>query len=271
MSSSAVVAAQSAGPHATFDDLGLGRSTQFIVGRVLSFGDSSNIKKNGEFIHAACANQYRVSQRTGAIVKVVRFNVGRCTNMYKIKDHPFVICLIPTTTTILTAAPFIDFQKFMLRKFHHLQALANTNFELPDVVAQIRSFQVSALNNVTATTRVVPKLTHTCSSSRNLLYLNSTPATKFYFDTTIPAIEAFTERSVNFSWEVQQERFSHVMTSPASAITENVLVDPLPQKPEAEKAPEGDVQSGQATSSACDTGSSNTKEVDEANLQAWLR
>lgn len=61
------------------------------------------------------------------------------------------------------------------------------------------------------------------------------------------------------------------MTSPASAITENVLVDPLPQKPEAEKAPEGDVQSGQATSSACDTGSSNTKEVDEANLQAWLR
>lgn len=75
--------------------------------------------------------------------------------MYKIKDHPFVICLIPTTTTILTAAPFIDFQKFMLRKFHHLQALANTNFELPDVVAQIRSFQVSALNNVTATTRVV--------------------------------------------------------------------------------------------------------------------
>lgn len=83
------------------------------------------------FIPAACANQYRVSQRTGAIVKVVRFDVGRCTNMYKIKDHPFVICLIPTTTTILTAAPFIDFQKFMLRKFHHLQALANTNFELP--------------------------------------------------------------------------------------------------------------------------------------------
>ena len=50
MSSSAVVAAQSAGPHATFDDLRLGRSTQFIVGRILSFRDSSNIKKNGEFM-----------------------------------------------------------------------------------------------------------------------------------------------------------------------------------------------------------------------------
>ncbi|KAH0922485.1 hypothetical protein HID58_022503 [Brassica napus] len=119
---------------------------------------------------------------------------------------------------------------------------------MENVVAQIRSFQVSALNNVTATTRVVPKLTHTCSSSRNLLYLNSTPATKFYFDTTIPAIEAFTERS------------------------QYNLIRPFDlKKPEAEKAPEGDVQSGQATSSACDTGSSNTKEVDEANLQAWLR
>nr|VDD63629.1 unnamed protein product [Brassica oleracea] len=40
----------------------------------------------------------------------------------------------------------------MLRKFDHLQSLANTNLELP---GQIRAVQGSALNNVTAMTRVV--------------------------------------------------------------------------------------------------------------------
>ncbi|WZZ71752.1 hypothetical protein YC2023_083122 [Brassica napus] len=36
--------------HSTFDSLRLGRTTQFIVGRLLRFWDSRNIKKGGEFI-----------------------------------------------------------------------------------------------------------------------------------------------------------------------------------------------------------------------------
>ncbi|CDY62136.1 hypothetical protein Bca4012_076419 [Brassica carinata] len=50
MSSFAVFGAQSAGPHATFYDLRLCRSTQVVVGRLLCFWDSGNINKNGEFM-----------------------------------------------------------------------------------------------------------------------------------------------------------------------------------------------------------------------------
>ncbi|CAF2143133.1 unnamed protein product [Brassica rapa subsp. narinosa] len=88
------------------------------------------------FIPAAHANQYGASLRTGTIFKVDRFEVGQCTNIYKITDYPFVIRYIPTTTVdeVLTAAPVINLHKFMLRKFDHLQAFANTNLELPALV-----------------------------------------------------------------------------------------------------------------------------------------
>ena len=36
--------------HSTFDALRLGRSAQMIVGRLLRFWDSKNIKKQGEFM-----------------------------------------------------------------------------------------------------------------------------------------------------------------------------------------------------------------------------
>ena len=36
--------------HSAFDALRLGRSAQFIVGRLLRFWDSKNIKKHGEFM-----------------------------------------------------------------------------------------------------------------------------------------------------------------------------------------------------------------------------
>ena len=53
--------------------------------------------------------------------------------MYKITDHPFVIRFIPHTTIaeVIENAPVINVEKFMLRKFDPLQALANTNLELP--------------------------------------------------------------------------------------------------------------------------------------------
>lgn len=108
--------------------------------------------------------------------------------MYKITDHPFVIRFIPQTTIaeVIENAPVINVEKFMLRSFDPLQALANTNLELPgllkltfaiycimssyiceqnilinffyhiaDVVGQIQYVQGSDLHDATVTTRVV--------------------------------------------------------------------------------------------------------------------
>nr|VDD61552.1 unnamed protein product [Brassica oleracea] len=236
--------------HSTFDALRLGRSAQMIVGRLLRFWDSKNIKKQGEFmgitllfldeknsvihgfIPAGRAPFYRPSLRAGSVVRVSRFEVARCTNMYKITDHPFVIRFIPQTTIaeVIENAPVINVEKFMLRSFDPLQALANTNLELPDVVGQIQYVQGSDLHDATVTTRVVirfliePVVVYlslwddAASMFRGLigsgdrtqtvmvvttvnpklfggnLYLNSTPATKFYFDNTLEAISEFTAR-----------------------------------------------------------------------------
>ncbi|CDY15143.1 BnaC05g00220D [Brassica napus] len=213
--------------HSTFDALRLGRSAQMIVGRLLRFWDSKNIKKQGEFmgitllfldeknsvihgfIPAGRAPFYRPSLRAGSVVRVSRFEVARCTNMYKITDHPFVIRFIPQTTIaeVIENAPVINVEKFMLRSFDPLQALANTNLELPDVVGQIQRVVVylslwddaasmfrgligsgDRTQTVMVVTTVNPKL------FGGNLYLNSTPATKFYFDNTLEAISEFTAR-----------------------------------------------------------------------------
>ncbi|CAG7861982.1 unnamed protein product [Brassica rapa] len=84
------------------------------------------------WILAARPNEYHGALRSGAIVKGGGFEVGRCTNMYKITDSPFV---------------------FQIPKFLDVRSPIFCN-----------------------------------------LYLNSTPATKFYLDTNILAIEAFTNR-----------------------------------------------------------------------------
>lgn len=43
----------------------------------------------------------------------------------------------------------------MLQEFDHLQALANTNLELPDVLGQIQSVQGSDLKDAAVMTRVM--------------------------------------------------------------------------------------------------------------------
>ncbi|CAF1709381.1 unnamed protein product [Brassica napus] len=232
----------------SFDDLCLGRSAQFVVARLLRFWDSRNIKKQRKFmgitllfldeqnsvihgfITAARSGHYHPGLRSGSIVKVSRFEFARCTNLYKITDNPFVIRFLPQTT-IDEVAPIINLQKFMLRKFEHLQALDNTNLELPDVVGMIRSVQGSDLSDATVMTRVVVRFViepnvvvylslwdEAAATFRGLissgeraqsvmvvptvnpkifggnLYPNSTPATKFYFDMNLPAITQFTAR-----------------------------------------------------------------------------
>ncbi|XP_018462607.1 uncharacterized protein LOC108833698 isoform X1 [Raphanus sativus] len=183
------------------------------------------------FIPAARSGHYRPGLRSGSILKVAGFEMARCTKMYKITDNPFVIWFLPQTTIdeVLVNAPNISLQKFMLRKFEHLQALANTNLEFPDVVGMISSVQGSELSDASVMPRVVVRFIiepnvvvyltlwdEAAAAIRGLissgkrtqtvmvvttvnpkifagnLYLNSTQATKFYFDMNLPAITQFT-------------------------------------------------------------------------------
>ncbi|CAN7058016.1 unnamed protein product [Brassica rapa subsp. trilocularis] len=182
------------------------------------------------FIPANRASHYRPDLKSGSIVKVDRFEVARFAHTYKITEHQFVIRFTPSTRIceVLTDAPVINSEKFMVRRYDHLHVLSNTNLELPDVVGEIRSVQGSDLRNDAATTRVVVRLLiepdvtvylslwdEAASTFRGLLkagdktksvmlvttvnpklfggnmYLNSTPGTRFFFDTSLPEIATF--------------------------------------------------------------------------------
>ncbi|KAF3516912.1 hypothetical protein DY000_02060289 [Brassica cretica] len=58
------------------------------------------------------ANHYMPSLKAGSIVKVDRFEISRCSSMYKITDHPFLICFISLTIIdeVITGAPEINLQ-----------------------------------------------------------------------------------------------------------------------------------------------------------------
>ncbi|KAF3494971.1 hypothetical protein DY000_02051775 [Brassica cretica] len=55
------------------------------------------------------ANRYMPSLKAGSIVKVGRFEVSRCSSMYKITDHPFLIRFISLAIIdeVITGAPEI--------------------------------------------------------------------------------------------------------------------------------------------------------------------
>ncbi|CAG7901454.1 unnamed protein product [Brassica rapa] len=58
------------------------------------------------------ANHYMPSLKAGSIVKVDRFEVVRCSSMYKITDNPLLIRFISLTITdeFITGAPEINLQ-----------------------------------------------------------------------------------------------------------------------------------------------------------------
>ncbi|KAF2544255.1 hypothetical protein F2Q68_00032806 [Brassica cretica] len=64
------------------------------------------------FIPAGRANHYMPSLKVGSIVKVDRFEVARCSSMYKIIDHPFLIRFISPTIIyeVITGALEINLQ-----------------------------------------------------------------------------------------------------------------------------------------------------------------
>ncbi|KAF2531593.1 hypothetical protein F2Q70_00030661 [Brassica cretica] len=58
------------------------------------------------------ANHYMPSLKADSIVKVDRFEVARCSSMYKITDHSFLIRFISLTIIdeVITGAPEINLQ-----------------------------------------------------------------------------------------------------------------------------------------------------------------
>ncbi|KAF2593881.1 hypothetical protein F2Q70_00044556 [Brassica cretica] len=64
------------------------------------------------FTPAGRANHYMPSLKAGSIVKVDRFEVARCSSMYRIIDHSFLIRFISPTIIdeVITGAPEINLQ-----------------------------------------------------------------------------------------------------------------------------------------------------------------
>ena len=64
------------------------------------------------FISAGRVKHYMPSLKVGSIVKVDRFEVARCSSMYKKIDHSFLIRFIPPTIIyeVITGAPEINLQ-----------------------------------------------------------------------------------------------------------------------------------------------------------------
>nr|VDD51468.1 unnamed protein product [Brassica oleracea] len=140
--------------HSTFESLRLGRSSQSIASGFLRLWDSLNFKKDREFVGITVlflnekvnsvihgftpvrrANHYMPSLKAGSIVKVDHFDVARCSSMYKIIDHPFLICFISLTIIdeVITGAPETNLQS--IRLFDNLQVIASTNLELSDILS----------------------------------------------------------------------------------------------------------------------------------------
>ncbi|KAG5378491.1 hypothetical protein IGI04_026333 [Brassica rapa subsp. trilocularis] len=97
------------------------------------------------------ANHYMPSLKAGSIVKVDRFEVVRCSSMYKITDHPLLICFI---------------------------SLAIIDEFITDVVGQIRSVQGSDLtketNRVVILLLIDPKLQTLIKTTNNDFCLHIT-------------------------------------------------------------------------------------------------
>ncbi|KAF2600819.1 hypothetical protein F2Q68_00011206 [Brassica cretica] len=177
--------------YSTFDTFRLGRSAQIIVGRLLRFGDSKNIKKQGEFmgitllfldeknsvihgfIPAGRAPYYRPSLRVGSVVRVSRFEVARCINMYKITDH---LCLSSTPATRVFFSPDLpDTKQFKLS----LSGAGGEHFNWLDDNAAISNKQL-------------------CSVGDLNMFLSSSTTQEGYFIYKARIVEVLTQNGWNY-------------------------------------------------------------------------
>ena len=75
------------------------------------------------------------SLKAGSIVKVDRFEVAKCSSMYKIIDHPFLIRFISPTIIDEHHMFSRDQSPIITRLFDNFQVIANTNLELPGILS----------------------------------------------------------------------------------------------------------------------------------------
>uniref|UniRef100_A0A0D3BBR7 DUF223 domain-containing protein n=1 Tax=Brassica oleracea var. oleracea TaxID=109376 RepID=A0A0D3BBR7_BRAOL len=82
---------------------------EFVGITVLFLDEKVNSVIHG-FTPVGRANHYMPSLKAGSIVKVDRFEVFRCSSMYKITDHLFLIRFISLTIIdeVITGAPEIN-------------------------------------------------------------------------------------------------------------------------------------------------------------------
>ncbi|KAL0826164.1 hypothetical protein Bca101_049841 [Brassica carinata] len=82
---------------------------EFVGITILFLDEKVNSVIHG-FTSIGRANHYMSSLKAGSIVKVDRFEVARCSSMFKITDHPFLICFISLTIIdeVITGAPEIN-------------------------------------------------------------------------------------------------------------------------------------------------------------------
>uniref|UniRef100_A0A0D2ZT77 DUF223 domain-containing protein n=1 Tax=Brassica oleracea var. oleracea TaxID=109376 RepID=A0A0D2ZT77_BRAOL len=84
---------------------------EFVGITVLFLDENVNSVIHG-FTPVERTNHYMPSLKADSIVKVDRFEVARCSSMYKITDHSFLIRFISLTIIdeVITDAPEINLQ-----------------------------------------------------------------------------------------------------------------------------------------------------------------
>nr|VDD31152.1 unnamed protein product [Brassica oleracea] len=84
---------------------------EFVGITVLFLNEKVNSMIHG-FTPVGRANHYMPSLKADSIVNVDRFEVPRCSSMYKITDYPFLIRFISLTIIddVITGAPQISLQ-----------------------------------------------------------------------------------------------------------------------------------------------------------------
>ncbi|WZZ66730.1 hypothetical protein YC2023_078100 [Brassica napus] len=99
-----------------WDSLNFKKDREFVGITILFLDEKVIILFANSVIHGFTpighANHYMPSLKAGSIVKVDRFEVSRCSSMYKITDHPFLIRFISLTIIdeVITGAPEINLQ-----------------------------------------------------------------------------------------------------------------------------------------------------------------
>ncbi|KAG5384279.1 hypothetical protein IGI04_035749 [Brassica rapa subsp. trilocularis] len=93
------------------DSLNFGKNIEFMRITVLFFDEKVNSVIHG-FIPDGRANHYMPSLKAGSIVKDDCFEVARCSSMYKIIDHLFLIRFNSSTIIyeVITGALEINLQ-----------------------------------------------------------------------------------------------------------------------------------------------------------------